>query len=62
MKKISFRLKNDNAKEVRDYIKDIEINEDYSNVQIGQKILDKINEKFNDKIQDVYKINPFSLG
>ena len=65
MKKISFRLKNDNAKEVRDYIKDIEINEDYSNVQIEHNILDKINEKFNDKmdvIQDVYKINPVSLG
>ena len=65
MKEIIFRLKNDKAKEVRDYIKDIEINEDYSNVQIGQKILDKINEKFNDKmdvIQDVYKINPVSLG
>ena len=65
MKEIIFRLKNDKAKEVRDYIKDIEINEDYSNVQIEHNILDKINEKFNDKmdvIQDVYKINPVSLG
>ena len=65
MKEIIFRLKNDKAKEVRDYIKDIEINEDYSNIQIEHNILDKINEKFNDKmdvIQDVYKINPVSLG
>ena len=65
MKEIIFRLKNDKVKEVRDFIKDVELKEDYSNIKIEHNIVDKINEKFIDKmdvIQDVYKINPVSLG
>ena len=65
MKEIIFRLKNDKCKEVRDFIKDVEMNEDYSNVDINHERLDKINEKFDNKMNvlyDLYKINPVSLG
>ncbi len=65
MKEIIFRLKNVKCKEVRDFIKDVEMNEDYSNVDINQERVDKMNEKFDNKmnvIYDIYKINPVSLG
>ena len=41
------------------------MNEDYSNVDINHERLDKINEKFDNKMNvlyDLYKINPVSLG
>ena len=65
IKEIIYRFKNDKAKEVKDYMKDFEIKEDFSNFQFFNNNMQLINKKFKNRmgiLYDLYKIESIYFG
>ena len=65
IQEIIYRFKNDKAKEVKDYMKDFEINKDFSNSQIDNNKKKLINKKFINRmgiLYDLYKIESIYFG
>ena len=65
IQEIIYRFKNDKAKEVKDYMKDFEINQDFSNSQIDNNKKKLINKKFINRmgiLYDLYKIESIYFG
>ena len=64
IQEIIYRFKNDKAKEVKDYMKDFKIKEDFSNFQFDNK-MNLINTKFTNRmgiLYDIYKIESIYFG
>ncbi len=64
IQEIIYRFKNDKVKEVKDYMKDFKIKEDFSNFQFDNK-MNLINIKFTNRmgiLYDIYKIESIYFG
>ena len=65
MIEIIFRFQNDESNEVKNYMKDIKIKEDFSNIKFSNDKMKFINESFTNKMEiiyDMYNIHSIYLG
>ena len=65
MLEIIFRFQNDESNEVKNYMKDIKIKEDFSNIKFANDKMKFINESFTNKMEiiyDMYNIHSIYLG